>query len=188
MFHPARAGFKSDFVALPLNFDQDHFALFGLPRRFAMDADLLDRKYRELQREVHPDRFATAGDAEKRLSVQRAAHLNDAYITLKTPLRRARYLLELSGVDAGVETDTAMPRDFLMEQMEWREALAEVDAPAGLDELENRLAGRLEAEYSIMAAQLGQADNGAARDTLRKLMFLEKLREDIAGAYEAMES
>lgn len=172
-------------------FNQDHFQLFGLPRRFAVDTAALDRRYLELQREVHPDRFATAGDAEQRLSVQRSTRINAAYQALKTPLSRARYLLELAGVDAAIETSTAMPADFLMRQMEWREALEEAGAsgdPARLDDLDQRLRGELTQRYAMIETELDRGDGAAASSTLRKLMFLEKLREDIGAAYGQMES
>ena len=172
-------------------FDQDHFQLFGLPRRFSVDTAALDRGYLELQREVHPDRFATAGDTEQRLSVQRSTRINEAYQALKTPLSRARYLLELAGVDAAIETNTAMPADFLVQQMEWREALEEAGdsgQPARLDDLDRRLRGELAQLYAIIEGELDRGDGAAASGTLRKLMFLEKLRQDIGAAYEHMES
>ena len=174
-----------------LNFNQDHFQLFGLPRRFAVDMAALDERYRELQREVHPDRFATGSDAEKRLSVQRATLINEAYQTLKAPLSRVRYLLESAGIDAAIETNTAMPADFLMQQMEWRESLEEAGEssnPAQLDALELRLQKDMTELYAVVEGQLDRGEGEAASGTLRKLMFLEKLREDIGDAYERMES
>ncbi len=174
-----------------MNFNQNFFELFGLPARFAVDLASLESSFRELQREAHPDRHATASDAEKRLAVQMSARLNEGYAALRSPLARARYLLQLAGVDTALETNTAMPKDFLMRQMEWREALEEAQGsgdPARLDELEQRLArDRLE-QYAAVESQLDQGEHAAAADTVRRLMFLEKLREDIGAAYESMDS
>src|SRR6202795_595942 len=106
-----------------MNLNQNHFELFGVPVQFAVDAAELDRRYLELQREVHPDRFATAPDAQRRVSMQLATRVNEAYQTLKSPLKRAVYILHLRGVDPELETNTAMPPEFLMEQMSWRERI-----------------------------------------------------------------
>src|SRR5690349_23456145 len=106
-----------------MNPTQNHFELFGLPPQFAVDAAALQTRYRELQREVHPDRFARASQAEQRVSMQLATRVNEAYQTLKSPIARAGYLLELQGIDPEFETNTAMPAEFLAEQMEQRERL-----------------------------------------------------------------
>src|SRR5262245_9553298 len=108
-----------------IDLTRNHFELFRLPERFAVDMGALDSRYLEPTRKIDTRRFATASDSEKRLSMQRATLLNEAYRTLKSPLNRARYLVELVGLDAGMETNTAMPAAFLAEQMEWREALEE---------------------------------------------------------------
>ena len=174
-----------------MNPNQDHFALFGLPRRFAVDAAALDMRYRELQREVHPDRYATAPAREQRRSMQLATQVNEAYRTLKSPLARARYLLELAGVDAAVETNTAMPAAFLAEQMDWREALDEAAAAGDavrLDHLAARLRGELGAAYSAVETELERGAGPVAAALVRKLMFLDKLREEIASAQERLEA
>jgi len=111
-----------------IDIHQSHFALFGLPARYAIDPEQLSRNYRQLQSEVHPDRFAAATPAERMRSMQWATHINEAYQTLKSPVARARYLLHLQGVDTQEDTNTAMPMDFLMQQMEWREAIEEARA------------------------------------------------------------
>src|SRR6266481_6584082 len=102
---------------------QSHFDLFGLPPAFAVDEVRLERAYREIQSRVHPDRFAQAGDAERRASLQWTTRVNEAYRALKNPVQRASHLLELQGVDVAFETNTAMPAAFLGQQMELREAL-----------------------------------------------------------------
>jgi molecular chaperone HscB len=108
---------------------RDFFALFGLPRRFALDVAELEVLYRDMQARVHPDKFASAGEADKRLAMQLATHANEAYLTLKSPLKRGQYLLQLAGHDPQIEHNTAMPTDFLVEQMEWREAVAGARRP-----------------------------------------------------------
>src|SRR5258706_5675836 len=111
----------------------NHFELFGLVPAFALDIARLEAAYREIQSKVHPDRFAQAGDAERRASMQMTTQVNEAYRTLKSPVQRAKYLLALHGVDVGFETNTAMPREFLMEQMEIRERLEAAKSGSDLD-------------------------------------------------------
>ena len=101
--------------------NDSHFDLFDLPPHYALDANKLDDAYRTVQAQVHPDRFAAAGDAQKRIAMQWATRTNEAYQTLRDPLKRATYLLSLRGVDVGAENNTAMEPAFLMQQMEWRE-------------------------------------------------------------------
>ena len=105
------------------DFNQDHFALFGLTPAFAVDVAALEQAYRDLQTEFHPDRFAHAGEAEQRRAVQWSTRINEAYQTLKSPFARARYLLELQGIHAMDAANTAMPAGFLVQQMEWRAGL-----------------------------------------------------------------
>src|SRR5258708_6988287 len=110
---------------------KNHFELFGLTPAYALDLEHLDRAYRDIQSKVHPDRYAHAGDAERRASMQMTTRVNEAYRTLKSPVQRAKYLLALQGVDVGFETNTAMPREFLMQQMELRDRLEQArDAAA----------------------------------------------------------
>src|SRR5687768_18592172 len=120
-----------------MKLDSDDFELFGVPRRFAQDRAQLDARWRALQAEVHPDRFAVEGQAAQRVAMQWAVRVNEAYQRLKDPLKRAAYLCELLGAPVDAENNTAMPPAFLVQQMEWREALddamtaAQVDALAG---------------------------------------------------------
>lgn len=173
------------------DFSVDHFALFGLPPVFGLEVTQLDAAYRDIQREVHPDRFANASDAEKRLAAQWATRVNEAYRTLKSPLNRGRYLLAIKGVDTEEESNTAMPRDFLMQQMDWREAVVDAKLDRNADALDT-LAGAMRAETKVLFAQL-EAQLGGERFTdasvtVRKLRFLEKLGEEIDLASEALES
>ena len=169
----------------------DYFSLFQLPRSFKIDATELDARYRNVQAEVHPDRFAAAGEAEKRLSMQWATQANEAYRTLKKPLERAKYLLHLAGHDVQADKNTAMPAEFLMEQMEWREAVA--DARAGgdhheLEQLHERLGDDLAAHYGELASLIdGVQDWPKAGEAVRRLMFMERLLSEIEDALAALE-
>ena len=173
-----------------MNLNQNHFELFGIPARFAIDTAALDRRYRELQREVHPDRFATAPDAERRVSMQLATRVNEAYQTLKSPLRRAVYILQLRGVDPKFETDTAMPAGFLMEQMSWRERIeAGSREPAVLLELQTGLRDESRKIHERLHGQLEKGgDDEAASQTTRMLMFYEKLDDEIDGKLAELEA
>jgi len=171
------------------NLQQDHFQLFGLPQSFAIDATQLDLHYRALQAQVHPDKSAHLSEAEQRLAMQHSTQVNEAYQTLRNPLKRARYLLSLHGVDTQEETNTAMPVDFLMEQMEWREAVAEADDVSMLDELEARLHRETRALENELAGKIDNEKNYAdAAGLVRKLRFMEKLAEEIHSAYDAIDS
>ncbi len=175
-----------------IDLQQDFFTLFGLPRGYRIKESALEAAWHDLQSEVHPDRFAHLPDAEKRRSMQWATRVNEAFLTLRKPLPRARYLLELAGVDTGLETNTAMSPGFLMEQMEWREAVEEARAAGEIDELE-RLRQRLCLHARAVTDGLARAldddrDYAAAADTVRRLMFMEKLQNEIDNALEALES
>ncbi|HEY8609322.1 MAG TPA: Fe-S protein assembly co-chaperone HscB [Noviherbaspirillum sp.] len=169
---------------------QNHFELFHLPERFAVDLNALEAAYREVQSRVHPDKFTNGTDSEKRVALQWAARANEAYKTLRNPFRRAAYLCELHGVDLQVESNTAMPRDFLMQQMEWREALDDAREAADiamLGSLEKDLRAARDAKLAEIAARLDANDYDAAGQTVRQLMFLEKLDEEVQSVYEKLE-
>jgi molecular chaperone HscB len=174
------------------DFQQNYFQLFGLPERYRFDNALLEQQYHMLQTQVHPDRFAHLPESERRLSMQQATRVNEAYQTLLSPIRRARYLLSLHGVDTQEETNTAMPEDFLMEQMEWREAIEEARQACDPDQLD-RLESRLQHEMRELEAQLAvkideTCDYTAAAGDARKLKFMEKLAEEIASAFDAIDN
>lgn len=175
-----------------IDLKQDYFALFGLVPAFSIDMERLEQAYIDIQARVHPDRFAHLSDTEKRLSMQWATHANEAFRTLKSPLTRGHYLLELRGVDPGFDTNTAMAPDFLMEQMEWREALGEAREAADEEVLED-LARRIRHSNRSLIEQLAvqldqQGDLEGAADTVRRLKFLEKLQHEINDALTALES
>ena len=174
-----------------MDFNTDHFSLFELPVAFRLDAGLLDQRYREMQSRVHPDRFASAGIADQRLSLQWATRVNEAYQTLKKPLSRARYLLQLADHDVGSENNVLMPADFLVEQMEWREAVAEARAACEHHELEHlhhRLQRDIGERYGELATLLDDGrDLEQAADRVRRLMFIEKLLVELDDAMIACE-
>jgi len=170
-------------------FSRNHFELLGLPLTYQVDAAALDRAYRELQGRVHPDRFASASEAERRVAMQWATRANEAYRTLRNPLDRARYLLGLKGFDTGEESNTAMPPDFLMQQMEWREAVAAgraVHDAAALEAVRGELAAARREMQALLARALGGERNyDAGCSLVRKLRFLDRLEEEIDDALEA---
>lgn len=174
-----------------MNLDENHFQIFGVPARFEVDLEGLETRFHELQREVHPDRFAGASEAEQRVSMQLATRVNEAYQTLKSPLRRAGYLLLLHGVDPEFETNTSMPVEFLADQMERRERLEEVAAAGDWERLIALSADlRLgqDALFARIERQLEGRNWAEAAATLRQLKFLEKFGEEIGAAEEGMES
>jgi molecular chaperone HscB len=174
------------------DFSKNHFELFGLMPSFRIDMERLDQTYREIQTQVHPDKFAHLGEQEKRLSMQWATHANEAYQILKNPLARARYLLYLHGVDTQEDSNTAMPADFLMAQMEWREAIMEAKEAQDADDMEalhHRLRGEIRAQHQELGQLLDeQADYQGASGLVRKLKFMEKLGEEIDRVLEVMET
>ena len=174
-----------------MNLNQNHFELFGLPARISIDTAALEARYHELQREVHPDRFAAAPDAERRASMQWTTRVNEAYRTLKNPVERARYLLELNGVDVAFETNTAMPADFLGRQLELREALELAEAEKDTGALD-RLRAALRIETKELESALGETldarrDYAAAAGLVRKLKFLDRFDAEIDSAFETMD-
>ncbi|WP_323140908.1 Fe-S protein assembly co-chaperone HscB [Massilia phyllosphaerae] len=170
---------------------QNHFELFQLPARFDVDMDALDAAYREVQGRVHPDRFVNASDAEKRVAMQWATRANEAYQTLRNPQKRAQYLCELHGVDLQTESNTAMPMDFLMQQMELREALADARASkdaGALDELDAQVRAERKARLAQVGKLLDAGDYQNAAQGVRALMFLDKFGDELHYAFEALES
>ncbi len=161
------------------------FVLFDLPVSFDIDLDALSARYREAQRAAHPDKFANAPEGERRLSVQMAARINEAYRALKDPLSRGRYLLELHGV-ALDDSDTAFDGAFLMEQMELRERLADVKNSADPVSQLRVIADNIAAHDTLLITQMASLLNEAnaeslqqARNVSRKLQFFRRLNEEV---------
>lgn len=170
----------------------NHFELFGLQPGYALDLEKLERAYRDIQARIHPDRFAQSGDAERRASIEWTTQVNEAYRILRSPVQRGKYLLDLQGVDVAFETNTAMPAEFLMQQMELREQLEEALEGKDAAALEI-LRSRLQAERRALEARIAECldrrqDKAGAADLVRRLMFFEKLDADIGAAFETIEA
>lgn len=164
---------------------KNHFDLFHLPVQFELDMPQLDHAFHEVQTQVHPDKFVGGGSAEQRVAMQWATRANEAYQTLKNPLKRATYLCELNGIQLQSESNTAMPAAFLMQQMEWREELDEAkNNSAALLHLEEKVRQEHDQQIKKIGKQLAQQDFHEAAQSIRQLMFLEKFSEDVANAQE----
>ena len=170
----------------------NYFQLFALKPAFNIDLYALEANYRAIQSASHPDRFVTCTSAEKLQSMQTATLANEAYLTLKSPALRASYLLGLQGINAISETNTKMPHDFLMQQMEWREAMEDAKDARNMGDLEQLLA-EMQSDAKILQAELAdlfdvKKDFLAATDTTRKLIFIDKVCADIHKAIEHLEA
>ena len=156
------------------------FELFELPPQFALDRSQLDERWKALQREVHPDRFAAEGAFAQRVAMQWSVRINEAYQRLKDPLKRAAYLCELRGQPVNAESNTAMPAAFLMQQMEWRETLDDTDALAALEDLADEVAAeRKRVQQSLGQLLDGHGDVQAAVGQVRALMFIERFAAEV---------
>ena len=169
----------------------NYFKFFSLQQQFNVDLSLLETNFRAIQSASHPDRFVTCTSAEKIASMQTATLANEAYLTLKNPANRAKYLLQQQGIDAIDEKNTQMPADFLMQQLEWRETLDDAKHAKDLIALENLLA-EMQTEANILQADLAdfldaKQDYAAATDTTRKLIFIDKVCADIERAIMHLE-
>lgn len=171
-----------------MKLDDDDFALFGVPRRYVQDSHVLDSRWRELQAQVHPDKFVSQGAAAQRIAMQWAVRVNEAYQRLKDPVKRAAYLCELHGIPVHGESNTSMPQGFLMQQMEWREALEEATLLSDVEALADRVAmHRREALDQLAVACDEQGDFNAASEQVRALMFVERFADDVERRLEALE-
>jgi molecular chaperone HscB len=171
------------FIAMNLN-DTD-FELFAVPARFAQDRAALDARWKELQREAHPDRFAAQGAAAQRVAMQWSVRINEAYQRLKDPIKRASYLCALNGAPIDAEKNTAMPPDFLHQQMEWREELDDARDTAALEKLWAEVeAGRARALSSLDSLIDEKGDYPGAARQVRALMFIERFAHDIEAKSE----
>lgn len=169
-----------------------YFELFGLTPQFNLDLTKLESNYRRIQSASHPDRFVTASSAEKLRSMQTATLANEAYQTLKNPANRAQYLLALQGIDAINETNTAMPAAFLMQQMEWREAIDDAKQAKDMQTLDALL---VEMQQQAKNLQTELADLmdvkknfTLATDATRKIIFIDKVSADIRKMIEHLDT
>lgn len=172
-----------------MKIDDDDFTLFGLPPQHALDRAAIDARWRQLQGEVHPDRFAAEGAAAQRIAMQWAVRVNEAYSRLKDPLRRAAYLCERRGAPVDAERNTAMPREFLMQQMQWREALDDADSLAAVERLDGEVASAERALLADVQRRLDEHDDavGAAAD-VRALMFVQRFKQDLERRLDALDT
>jgi molecular chaperone HscB len=170
-----------------MKIDADDFELFGLPRRYTQDRAQIDARWKALQSEVHPDRFTTEGAAAQRVAMQWAVRVNEAYQRLKDPLRRAAYLCELLGAPIDAKTDTAMPADFLLQQMQWREALQDAESLSAIEALSAQMSEQ-RTQRMLRLQQLldDRKDARAASGEVRALMFIERFAEDVDRRLEAL--
>jgi len=170
-----------------MNLQSDDFELFGVPRRFAQERSALDARWKELQREAHPDRHSASSTAVQRQAMQWSVRINEAYQRIKDPLRRAAYLCELHGVPIRAEDNTAMPGDFLVQQMEWREALEEAGSVAQVEALEAQVQQARCAALERCAELIDlQQDFAGAACQVRALMFIARFALDIERRLEQL--
>lgn len=171
-----------------MKLDDDDFTLFGLPQQFSLDREALDERWRSLQAGVHPDRFAVEGAAAQRVAMQWAVRVNEAYKRLKNPLARGAYLATLRGAAIDAERNTAMPTDFLLQQMSWREALDDAGSLPQVEALEQAVLAHQSERLRTLERLLDvDADAQAAAQQVRALMFIERFREDLGRRIEQLE-
>ena len=163
-----------------MHLHDDDFTLFNLPRQFAQDPAEIDARWKALQRQAHPDKFAAQGAAAQRLAMQWSVRINEAHARLADPLQRASYLCHLGGVEVDAESNTAMPGDFLMQQMQWREALDEATDAASLQALHTEVQqAHASTVQQLQAAIDQQHDLAAAAGHVRRLLFIQKFAHDV---------
>jgi molecular chaperone HscB len=170
-----------------MNLNSNDFQLFRIPEQFAQDRATLDSRWKELQREAHPDKFAAQGAAAQRIAMQWSVRINEAYQRLKDPVQRAAYLCELHSAPINAENNTAMPAAFLMQQMELREALEEAKTEENLEEISQQ-AAKILREQLLKAEQLldQSKDYPAAAQAVRALLFIQKFQVDIERRFELL--
>ena len=171
-----------------MNLQSTDFELFGIPVQFSQDRAQIDARWKELQGEAHPDRFAAQGPAAQRIAMQWSVRINEAYQRLKDPLKRAGYLCEQHGIPINAENNTAMPADFLMQQIRWREALDEAETTEDFDKIvkESQLC-KSEQLLKIEQALDGQKDFQAAAQQVRSLMFIERFASEVSVRIDQLE-
>lgn len=163
------------------------FELFGLPETFAQDGAAIDARWKELQREVHPDKFAAQGASAQRVAMQWSVRVNEAYQRLRNPLKRAAYLCERRGAPIDAESNTAMPGEFLIQQMAWREELEEANSDSDLERVHTELAqARADAFARIGQLLDDTGDAAGAAQQVRKLMFIERFAHDVEARFDEL--
>ena len=172
---------------------QNYFKLFDLPISYDLDLAELSDRYRKLQHTVHPDKFANASDLERRMSMQKSALINEAYQTLKSPLQRARYMLQLKGVDLAADTSTSMDSEFLMQQMRLREELEQIRSHSNpeskllilVKEIEQAIAD----QTTVLSRLFNEANDKCLEqiaDYVRRMQFMTKLQQETEALEEEL--
>lgn len=171
-----------------VNLKSNDFELFGLEQRFVQDRAELDARWKDLQRQAHPDKFSAQGATAQRLAMQWSVRINEAYQRLKNPLKRAAYLCELHGAPVNAENNTAMPAAFLMQQMEWREALDDASTVEDIEKISLQC-NQHERETLQKIEQLIDVSQNytAAVEQVRALMFLERFTSDVNARLDQFE-
>ncbi len=170
-----------------MNLQSSDFELFGLATQYSQDRSAIDARWKELQSQAHPDKFAAQGAAAQRLAMQWSVRINEAYARLKDPLRRAAYLCELNAAPVNAENNTAMSQEFLVQQMQWREALDEATDAATLHELSLQVASEKRAMLQKCEQLLDVThDYQQAAQQVRSLMFVERFGRDVEAAEDRM--
>jgi molecular chaperone HscB len=172
-----------------VNLQSDDFELFGLKRQFAQDRAVIDAHWKDLQREAHPDKFAAQGAAAQRVAMQWSVRINEAYQRLKDPLKRAAYVCELNGAAVNAENNTAMPAEFLMQQMGWREAMDDAATPEDLEMIDAQVQRTRQQLLQACEQLMDQAhDYPGAVSQVRALMFIERFAQDLSQRFDQMPS
>lgn len=168
--------------------NSNYFQIFNIPESCDLNLEALAEEYRKQQGEVHPDRFANADEAEKLRAVQLSSYLNEAYETLKSPLRRSAYLLSLHGKDVEQVKQSDLGMDLLMEQIQFREKLDEMpkdeSALADLEKLKTEVQIKLQQQQQKFSATFKLNDFDAAKKIYHQLQFLYKLAAEIDAGEE----
>lgn len=170
-----------------MNITDDDFTLMGMPQRFAIDLAVLDQRWRTLQLQVHPDRFASQGAVAQRMAMQWSTRINEAYRRLQQPITRAAYLCQLHSIDIQAQNNTRMPPEFLMQQMAWREALDEAHEPQDIQALLQTVESAA-ADIQVQIERLIdiQADYTQAAQQVRAWMFIDKFLHDVTARHAAL--
>lgn len=172
-----------------MNLQSSDFELFGLAQQFAQDRAAIDARWKDLQREAHPDKFAAQGAAAQRIAMQWSVRINEAYQRLKDPLKRAAYLCELNAAPVNAENNTAMPTEFLMQQMAWREELDDADSATALEDLDAQvLMARRDALQKCAQLLDDVKDFKQAVQQVRALMFIERFASDVEARLDRMDT
>lgn len=163
-----------------MSLQANDFELFEVPMRFAQDRALLDARWRALQQQAHPDRFAAQGAGAQRVALQWSVRINEAHQRLKDPLQRAAYLCELQGAPVRAEHNTAMPAAFLVQQMDLRERLEDAHTAPQLEALLDEVMQHQSALHTALAHALDEAkDPQLAAQQVRALMFVARFVQDL---------